>query len=274
MVYRETPAHHVPTRPPADASEALAWLEAGNRRFAGLALQGDGGADAVAPFVIEADFGVGAVLSGAPEPQPFGLVLGCADSRVPIELVFGRAVNELFVVRVAGNTAGDDAVASLTYAAKHFPSAQTIVVLGHTQCGAVATAVDAFLKPRTFLDLAVSLPLRSLIDRIQVAVRVSSMALQEAHGPAVTANPAFPWTLLHLTAFLNAAYVAHCVLVSIPTELRRRVVYGVYDVATRRVTTGAGETFAEAPVDAEGFRLLARRLATADEVRGALVTAA
>ena len=142
--------------------------------------------DAAAPFVIETDFGVRAVLGGTPEPRPFGLVLGCSDSRVPIELVFGRAVNDLFVVRVAGNTAGDDAIASLTYASQHFATARTIVVLGHTQCGAMATAVEAFLKPRTFLDLAASLPLRALIDRIQVGVRAASMVLQETYGSSVT----------------------------------------------------------------------------------------
>jgi carbonic anhydrase len=266
VLYRDAPADEASTRLPADAREALAWLEAGNRRFAGLA-QGDVSTDAAAPFVIETDFGVRAVLGGTPKPRPFGLILGCSDSRVPIELVFGRAVNDLFVVRVAGNTAGDDAIASLTYASQQFATAQTIVVLGHTQCGAMATAVEAFLKPRTFLDLAASPPLRALVDRILVSVRAASMVLQETYGSSVTGTAGYPWALLRLTTFLNAAYVAYCVRAAIPVELQRHAVYGVYDVTTCQVSSAATETFAEPPVDAEGFRVLARTLASEDQVR-------
>src|SRR5436190_16552351 len=146
--YRDTPGDEAPTREPAYADEAIAWLESGNRQFAGLASGQIDVPEAGIPFVINADFGVRSVVRAAPEQRPFGLVLGCSDARVPIELVFGRAVNDLFVVRVAGNTIGDDAIASLTYAADQFATAKTIVVLGHTQCGAVAAAVDVFLKPR------------------------------------------------------------------------------------------------------------------------------
>jgi carbonic anhydrase len=194
---------------------------------------------------------------------------------VPIELVFGRAVNDLFVVRVAGNTLGDDALASLTYAAQQFATAKTMVVLGHTQCGAVAAAVDVFLKPRAILDLAVSPPLRALVDRILVGVRVASMVLQEVYGVEVTSRTAYSWTLLHLTVFINAAYVGYCLNAALPAEIRRRVVYGVYDVSTGQVTSGFDQTtFAEPPTDAAGFRTLALSLAATPRIRELLDAAA
>jgi len=267
IVYRDAPAQDAPAREPSDATEAIAWLEAGNRQFAGLAAGQADNPEAAVPFVINADFGVRAVIRGAPEQRPFGLVLGCSDARVPIELVFGRAVNELFVVRVAGNTTGDDAIASLTYAADHFPTAKTIVVLGHTQCGAVAAAVDVFLKPRRVLDLAATPQLRALVDRILVGVRTAALVLDETYGVEVKNRDAYAWTLLHLSVFINAAYVGFCVNAALPAAIRRRVVYGVYDIATGQVTTGFDTTFAEPPADAAAFRELALKLAATPRMR-------
>lgn len=268
VLYRDAAPDETQPKQPADATEALTWLEAGNRQFARLASGDAPAAEPAAPFVIQADFGVSAVLKGPPEPRPFGLILGCADSRVPIELVFGRAVNDLFVVRVAGNTVGDDALASLTYAAQHFATAKTIVVLGHTQCGAVAAAVDVFLKPRGILDLAVTPPLRALVDRILVGVRAASMALQETYGVEVVQREAYAWTLLHLTVFINAAYVGFCLNAALPAEIRRDIVYGVYDVATGQVTSGLDQqAFAKPPTDAAGFRALALALAATPRVQ-------
>ena len=267
VVYRDAPAQDVPAREPADADEAIAWLETGNRHFAGLAAGTADNPEAAAPFVIDTDFGVRAVVRGAPEQRPFGLVLGCSDARVPIELVFGRAVNELFVVRVAGNTIGDDAIASLTYAADHFPTAKTIVVLGHTQCGAVAAAVDVFLKPRRILDLATTPQLRGLVDRILVGVRTAAMVLEETYGPDVKNREAYAWTLLHLAVFINAAYVGFCVNAALPAALRRRTVYGVYEIATGQVTSGFDSTFSEPPADAASFKELSLALAATRRMR-------
>jgi carbonic anhydrase len=260
---------------PRDSREALTWLEEGNRRFSTLAAGHDPSATGgTPPLVIEGDFGVGAVLGQEPEPRPFGVVLGCADSRVPIELVFGRAVNDLFVVRMAGNTIGSDAIGSIEYAVQHFPTVQNVVVLGHTLCGAVATAVDVFLKPRGFLELASSLPLRSLVERIQVGARVASMALQEEYGPYVREVSTYGWALLEVAIFLNAAYVAHSVRAALLADGHSRVavVYGVYDLATRRVSAGpaAASSFAPPPEGTEGFRELARSLASASRTRDLL----
>jgi carbonic anhydrase len=73
---------------------------------------------------------------------PFAVILGCSDSRVPVEIVFAQGFGDLFVVRVAGNIVAPSIVGSIEFAVKSFGSA-LVVVMGHTQCGAVAAALDA-----------------------------------------------------------------------------------------------------------------------------------
>ena len=75
--------------------------------------------------------------------HPFAAILGCADSRVPPELLFDRGLGDLFVVRVAGNIADDAAIGSIEYAVEHL-HAPLVMVLGHEKCGAVQAAVDTF----------------------------------------------------------------------------------------------------------------------------------
>ena len=252
---------------PRDGHEALAWLSDGNDRFASAA-EDRSIADESPEFAGE--FGIGAVLSRPPEPRPFGIVLGCSDAQVPVELVFGRASNDLFVVRVAGNTLGGETIGSIDYAVDYFGTLRTVVVLGHTLCGTVATAVEAFLKPSRYLELATSLPLRSLVDRVEVSARVAAMALQQEHGGDVTRMPAYGWALLDLAVYLNAAYAAFSIRAGLSETVRSQltVEYGVYDVATRRVSAGAdtAAAFAAPPHGAEGFRALARRLASAPHI--------
>ncbi|MEP7266176.1 MAG: carbonic anhydrase [Saprospiraceae bacterium] len=72
---------------------------------------------------------------------PFAAILGCSDSRVPVELVFDQGLGDLFVVRLAGNIASDNAIGSLEYTCKYLDS-KIIVVLGHSGCGAVKAACD------------------------------------------------------------------------------------------------------------------------------------
>lgn len=76
--------------------------------------------------------------------RPFATILGCADSRIPPELVFDQGFGDLFVIRVAGNVLGDDVIGSLQYAVHHVKT-PLIVVLGHEGCGAVTAAVQAML---------------------------------------------------------------------------------------------------------------------------------
>ena len=73
--------------------------------------------------------------------EPFAVVLGCSDSRVPVELIFDQGLGDLFVVRVAGNIAGPSQLGSIEYAAAQLGT-RLVVVLGHTGCGAVGATLD------------------------------------------------------------------------------------------------------------------------------------
>jgi carbonic anhydrase len=78
--------------------------------------------------------------------EPFAAVLSCADSRVPVELVFDQSIGHVFVVRVAGNVATPDTIASLEYGAAVLGT-KAIVVLGHTNCGAVKATIAGKAVP-------------------------------------------------------------------------------------------------------------------------------
>src|SRR5262249_40642170 len=149
ITYRfEAPAE--PARaPPSDVTAARDRLNEGNRAFAAL-LAGLADEHGVARRVVRVDprevgFFPGETM--APKQRPFAAILGCADARVPVELIFNEGPNDLFVVRVAGNGLGTEVLGSLKYAIKHLgDSLRVVVVLGHSGCGALAAAVDVFLN--------------------------------------------------------------------------------------------------------------------------------
>ena len=97
--------------------------------------------------------------------SPFAIVLGCSDSRVPVEFVFDQGLGDLFVIRVAGNIAARSQIGSIEFAAQKF-GARLAVVLGHTRCGAVEAAVAELNKPSE----QQSPNLRFIVDRIRPAV--------------------------------------------------------------------------------------------------------
>jgi carbonic anhydrase len=97
--------------------------------------------------------------------QPIAAILGCSDSRVPAELVFGQGLGDLFVIRVAGNVAAPTQIGSVEFAAAKL-GVRLVVVLGHTGCGAIAATLEALRKP----DPDLSSGLRSLVERITPAV--------------------------------------------------------------------------------------------------------
>jgi carbonic anhydrase len=218
---------------PATAREAVKRLVAGNDAFAQMAEKSARGEHAVVQFD-PGDLGFGSDPGGAPAQRPFAAVLGCADARVPVELVFQQRSNDLFVVRVAGNGIGIGGLGSFRYAAAHFAdSLRLVVVLGHSQCGAVSAAVDAFIKPRSYLPRASDSPLRSLVDGILVAVRAASIGLERAHGPRVSARPGYRAALVETSVVLNAAFSAfrwsELATAPLPGGVRR------YDLASGRL---------------------------------------
>ncbi|HZS34436.1 MAG TPA: carbonic anhydrase [Methylomirabilota bacterium] len=135
------------------AVEALARLREGNRRF--VANQ------TAAPSLSNAARRA-ALVAGQ---EPFAIILGCSDSRVPAELVFDQGFGDLFVIRVAGNIVAPSQVGSVEFAAARFGT-QLVVVMGHTQCGAVVATLEELLGHAT----TQSRNLRSIVDRVRPAV--------------------------------------------------------------------------------------------------------
>ena len=146
------------------AREALARLREGNRRF------------------------VASVPSPPGRPsagqEPFAIILGCSDARVPAELVFGQGFGDLFVIRVAGNIVAPSQVGSVEFAAEVFGT-RLAVVLGHTQCGAVAATLDELRQPQNHQ----SPNLRAIVGRIRPAVE-PLLATTIAQDPAALAEHA------------------------------------------------------------------------------------
>src|SRR6476469_1239641 len=97
--------------------------------------------------------------------EPFAIILGCSDSRVPAELVFDQGLGDLFVIRVAGNIVAPSQVGSVEFAAEKF-NTRLVVVLGHTQCGAIDATVDELKR----VSSAGSRNLASIVNRVRPSV--------------------------------------------------------------------------------------------------------
>ncbi|MBA3341580.1 MAG: carbonic anhydrase [Gemmatimonadaceae bacterium] len=97
--------------------------------------------------------------------QPFAIVLGCSDSRVPAELVFDQGLGDLFVIRVAGNIVAPSQVGSVEFSAARY-NTRLVVVLGHSQCGAILATLEELRRPAENQ----SLNLRAIVDRVRPSV--------------------------------------------------------------------------------------------------------
>jgi carbonic anhydrase len=113
------------------------------------------------------EHGGGPISPGRPSAaqQPFAIVLGCSDSRVPAEIIFGQGFGDLFVIRVAGNIIAPSQIGSVEFAVERF-GIRLAVVLGHTQCGAVAATLEDLRQPQD----QHSPNLRDIVDRIRPAL--------------------------------------------------------------------------------------------------------
>ncbi len=154
------------------------------------------------------------------EQHPFATVLGCSDSRVPIELVFDQGFGDLFVVRVAGNVVAPDIVGSLAYAVAHVHT-PLVLILGHEGCGAVTAALEAKGpngEPQRLEELLhlIEPALRDLDPDLKGPVRLSA---------AVEAN--VRWSMRQLTALPGARRLI--------AEAALEVAGAVYDLDTGKV---------------------------------------
>jgi len=116
------------------AREALVRLRDGNHRFAANLRSTEALATASRRAAL------------TNRQEPFAIVLGCSDSRVPAEIVFDQGLGDLFVIRVAGNIVAPSQVGSVEFAAARFGT-RLVVVLGHSQCGAIVATLEELRRP-------------------------------------------------------------------------------------------------------------------------------
>jgi carbonic anhydrase len=147
------------------AREALERLREGNRRF----VTGARSSDTLTSQTRRSELAAG--------QEPFAIILGCSDSRVPAELVFDQGLGDLFVIRVAGNIVASSQIGSVEFAAERYGT-RLVVVLGHSQCGAVLATLEELQQPTDNQ----SRNLRSIVDRVRPSVE-ALLATELRHDP-------------------------------------------------------------------------------------------
>jgi carbonic anhydrase len=208
---RDAAAQAPPARseaPPADGTEALIRLKTGNLRFVdGKTRHAHQSADWRKHLV-----------GGQ---KPFATLVGCADSRVPVELVFDQGFGDLFVVRVAGNVVAPDVVGSLEYAVEHLKT-PLVIIVGHEGCGAVTAAVEALAGKSDALS-----SINDLARLIEPGLPKDLHTVPENRriGVAVEAN--VRWSIKQLAALPEAAEAI--------AAGRVKLAGAVYELATGRV---------------------------------------
>jgi carbonic anhydrase len=135
------------------AQEALALLRDGNQRFV---------SDVTSRDAFESRARRMELAGGQ---EPFAAILGCSDSRVPVEIVFDQGLGDLFVIRVAGNIVAPSQIGSVEFAAEQFHT-RLVVVLGHSRCGAIETTLEQLRRPVENQ----SHNLRSIVDLVRPSV--------------------------------------------------------------------------------------------------------
>jgi carbonic anhydrase len=135
------------------AQTAYERLKEGNRRFVLNDCLGD------------STLGHARRIATVQKQNPFAIILGCSDSRVPAELVFDQGIGDLFVIRVAGNIVAPSLIGSVEFAASRF-NTKLVIVLGHSQCGAISATLEELLTP----GKTGSKNLHSIVDRVRPSV--------------------------------------------------------------------------------------------------------
>ncbi len=116
--------------------------------------------------------------------EPFAIILGCSDSRVPAEIVFDQGLGDLFVIRVAGNVVAASQVGSVEFAAARYDT-RLVVVLGHSQCGAILATLEELQQATENR----SHNLRSIVDRVRPSVE-TLLATELRHDPVALVQQA------------------------------------------------------------------------------------
>lgn len=206
-------ANEPPTLPTPE--EALARLVAGNERFRAHG---------------------GTATRHAWDPQksiegqrPFAVILGCSDSRTPVEIVFDQGFGELFVVRVAGNVVAPSIVGSIEFAASQFGT-RLVVVMGHTRCGTITATVQAITSGSSHE----SRNIQAITDRISPHIH----DLVEGHPPEHCMTTEFTRRAMHANVRASVAHLRHGsrLLEDLILSDQIRVVGAEYQIETGQVT--------------------------------------
>lgn len=189
--------------------QALQMLQEGNTRF-------------VNGRSVNCDL-LAQVKATADGQAPFAAVVGCIDSRVPPELVFDQQIGDIFAARVAGNFVNTDIIGSLEFATK-LAGAKLIVVLGHTECGAVKGAIDDARLGNLTATLA--------------NIRPSVIKIKSVEGPQTSKNKKFVQAVADQNAKDAAAMLTARseVLRDLVAAGKLKIVSGMHDVATGKIT--------------------------------------
>jgi carbonic anhydrase len=188
--------------------EAIARLKAGNERFVG-------------GKTVNCDL-MAQVKETANGQAPFAAIVGCIDSRVPPELVFDQRIGDIFCARIAGNFVNTDIIGSLEFATR-VAGSRAIVVLGHSECGAVKGAID---------DVKLG-NLTAALARIRPAVAATSM-----EGDRTSKNAAFVQAVAVANARRTAAQLTQDspIMKEMVAAKQLHIIPAMHDVATGRVT--------------------------------------
>ena len=281
IFYRYDPFQPVDFQGCDTAEQALQALTTGNRRYQEIVRQvhaevmGEVTPESVVIPSNPLSLGFSLVPGQAPLQNPFAIVLGCADARAPVEMIFDHSLNQLFTIRVAGNVLGTECLGSIEYAVRNIAEdLRVVVVLGHSGCGAVAAAVDLYLNPEVYIEVVKTHSLRTIIDRILVVVRGADRSLQSLCGPETSQLPGYRSALWEMSVYLNAALTAHDLIreLELSASDKIQVVYGVYNLATHQVcgVPDGDVAFAPAPLTTQDFTRLSELLARSVRDRGIL----
>ena len=205
----EIPAMTKKARNQLTPSKALELLKDGNERF----VKGE---------MLQRDL-VAQVKATAAGQFPFAGILGCIDSRVPPELVFDQGVGDIFSARIAGNFANTDFIGSFEFATK-LAGAKLIVVLGHTECGAIKGAADNAQLGN----------LTHTLSNLMPAV----YSVKDVQGERNSSNAAFVTSVAEENVRLNvnAFFTRSAILHDLTEAGQIKIVGAMHDVSTGRVT--------------------------------------
>jgi carbonic anhydrase len=277
-IYRFDPKNPSLKPPPPDAEAARKTLEDGNRMFANWmeSCRTNDISNGDSRYVVQCnglEVGMNRSHGQLPKQAPFAVVVGCSDARVPTELLFGQGFNDLFIIRVAGNVLGDVCMGSIEFAMYALSeSVKCIVVLGHLGCGAVTGAVDSYLQPLKFWSKANPPMLRTITQRIFVAVREAANGLEESWGTGARSIPGYREALIDIAVCVNAAQAAFDLRLEVERAAKWEieVLYAVFSLHNHQVSMPVNPgapiapenvNLAYAPTNPREFNTMAVRMA-------------